>query len=341
MSQSQLNIALVGCGGIAQAHWYGIEHHAPLVRVTAVVDADAQRAQEMAEKTGAQPFTHLATALAQDGLFDAVDIMLPHYLHEENAVAAFAAGKHVLLEKPMAHNLESSDRILAAAKAAGTVFMVAEQSEYWPDARIVREQIQAGAIGDVITARAVFTNPRRERNSGPIPWRFELAKAGGGITMDGGAHWIRPLRMWMGEVDEVVGVTERPIAEMEGESFARALIRFESGKVAQLDCWHAGAVHGPGDEFRVTGTEGELIIERGGEGRTMLYNRDHPDGQVLWKDKSDGRGSAFGYELDDFSKAVLTGSELAAGPEYSLGELRTALALYRSVETCQWEKVWD
>lgn len=339
MSQEQLNIALIGCGGIAQAHWKGLQAHAPRLRVTAVIDADAQRAQEMADKTGGKPFTDLGAALAADGLFDAVDIMLPHHLHEETALAAFAAGKHVVLEKPMAPTLDACDRILAAAQDAGTVFMVAEQSEYWPEARKIRELIQAGAIGEIITARAAFTNTARQW-SGEIPWRFKLAEAGGGITMDGGAHWLRPLRMWLGEVDQVVAVTGRPIAEMEGESFARALLQFESGVVAEFDAWGVGTVHGPSEEFRVTGTEGELIVERGGENRLMLYTREHPDGEVLWRDKAAGRAAAFGYELDDFSQAVLTGSPLAAGPEYSLGELRTAFAIYRSAETRQWEKVW-
>lgn len=337
----QLNIALVGCGGIAQAHWHGIQAHVPQLRVTATVDADAQRAEEMAQKTGGKPFTSLEAALAEDGLFDAVDIMLPHNLHEETALAAFAAGKHVVLEKPMAPTLEGCDRILATAKAAGTVFMVAEQSEYWPEARKMREVIQAGTIGDIITARAVFVNPAGETRSGPKPWRFELAKAGGGITMDGGAHWIRPLRMWLGEVDQVVAVTERPVAEMEGESFTRALLQFGSGKVAIFDAWRAGAVHGPGEEFRVTGTLGELVVEKGGENRLLLYTQANPEGEVLWDQKSEGRASAFGYELRDFTQAVLEGTPLAAGPEYSLGELRTALAIYRSAETRQWEKVWD
>lgn len=338
--QKTLNIALVGCGGIAQAHWHGIQAHVPQLRVTATVDANPELAQEMARKTGGKPFTSLAEALQQEGLFDAVDIMVPHNLHEEMALAAFAAGKHVVLEKPMGHTLESADRILAAARAAGTVFMVAEQSEYWPDARKIRELIQEGAIGEVITARAVFTNPKGD-TSGPKPWRFVLEQSGGGITMDGGAHWIRPLRMWLGEIDSVVAVTGRPVAEMEGESFTRALLQFESGTVAVFDAWRAGKVHAPGDEFRVTGTLGELVVERGGQDRLLLFTSEFPEGKTLWDQKSEGRASAFGYELLDFTQAVLEGTPLAATPEYSLGELRTALAMYRSAETRKWEKVWD
>lgn len=338
MSNS-VKIALVGCGNIAQAHWAGIRGEAPHIAVTAVVDTHAEMLAAMAAKTGASPFSSLDDALAEADC-DAVDIMLPHYLHEEAAIKAFAAGKHVLLEKPMAPTLDACDRILAAAKRAGTVFMVAEQSHYWPDALKVRAMIRAGAIGEVITARAYFGGTP-DAFDGPKPWRYQRAKAGGGICMDGGAHWIRPLRMWLGEIDEVVAVVGHPLAEMENESFARALLRFESGVVAVFDALHAGDFIGPGEEFRVTGTRGELVIEKGAHGNLIRYDRAHPGGEVI-QSKHPGRGApSFGYEIHDFSLAVLEGKTLAAGPEFSLGELRTALAIYRSAETRQWEKVWD
>lgn len=333
----RVKVALIGCGGIAQAHWRGIEGYAPNIEVTAVVDTDDERAQKMAAQTNARAFTSLETALA-DGDFEAVDIMLPHDQHEAVAIAAFAAGKHVVLEKPMAPTLDACARIQDAATSAGTVFMVAEQSQYWPDALKVQELIRAGEIGEIITARAFFGGPVGKA-WGSKPWRYELAKAGGGIVIDGGAHWIRPLRMWLGEVDEVVAVTGRPLQEMEGESFTRALLRFDSGTVAVFDALRAGSFMGPSEEFRVTGSEGELIIEKGGSGRLLRYDKAHPEGEVLLT-KGEGRDASFGYELQDFALAVLEGKELEAGPDYSLGELRTALAIYRSAHTKQWEKVW-
>ena len=93
-----VSMALVGCGNIARAHWRGIRYHAPRIRVTAAVDADIDRAEAMAARTGAKAFASLADALA-DGNFDAVDLMLPHDQHEAAAVECFAAGKHVVLEK--------------------------------------------------------------------------------------------------------------------------------------------------------------------------------------------------------------------------------------------------
>jgi len=338
-NSEQLKLGLVGCGGIAHEHWRGIYEHASRIQVTAVIDPDANRAAQMAEKTGARPFATLEAALAE-GDFAAVDIMLPHDLHEHAAVSAFAAGKHVLLEKPMSMTLDSCAHILAAAEQAGTVFMVAEQAQYWLDALKVQQLIRDGVLGDIITVRAFFGGALGKRE-GPKPWRFFKEQAGGGISMDGGAHWIRPLRMWLGEVDEVVAVIGHPLDEMEGESLVRAMLRFNTGIVALFDAMilNPGAYLGPGEEFRVTGTRGEVVVERGMEGRVMLFNQDHPNGEVLMP-KMAGRRDAFGYELQDFASAVLDGKPLEASPAYSLGELRTALAIYRSADSHQWEKVW-
>ena len=295
----------------------------------------------MARRTGAKPFCRLEDAL-RSGDFSAVDIMLPHSLHEEAALLAFAAGKHVILEKPMATSVEQCARILSAARAARTVFMVAEQSRYWPDALLVRQQITNGAIGDLIAGRAFLWRPQNERSARSL-WRNSVAATGGGVCIDGGAHWIRPLRMWFGEVQEVVAGLGKPLPEMEGESLAHGLLRFRSGVVVVLGMLVDGARAGPVEEFRVTGAGGELSIERSAEGRggrVVKYVREHDSGVVLMSDVERGRRDSFGHELDDFANAVLHGSALQAGPEDSLGELRTALAMYRSAESRQWESVW-
>ena len=302
----KLKLAFIGCGAIARFHLDGIKGHAPRIDVTALVDLDASKAQTYAAETGGQAFTSLDEALAK-GDFDAVDIMLPHDLHESIALQCFAAGKHVLLEKPMAPTLDACDRILAAASAAPGVFMVAENSQYWPEIVEAQKHLAAGAIGEIITARAAFVYPfddywfKEER-----PWRYEKGRTGGGIAIDGGSHWIRPLRMWMGEIKEVVGVLGRPLAQMEGESLARALFRFDSGKTAIFDAMMIDTVFAPDPWWRITGTKGELTINAGLDGAELwLWDADHPEGKRLFA--SPGYTESFGPELADFAAAVLDG----------------------------------
>jgi predicted dehydrogenase len=175
--------------------------------------------------------------------------------------------------------------------------------------------------------------------AGAQPWRFAKARTGGGVVIDGGSHWLRPLRMWLGEIDEVVAALDYPLEPMEGESLARALLRYRSGKLASFEAMMLPTVLGPDAWWRIIGTRGELVIESGFRGGLRLYNADHPDGRLVLEPQ--GYARSFGPELEDFACAVLDGTPLAAGPEQSLGELRAALAIYRSAESKRWEKVWE
>ncbi len=331
-----LKMALVGCGAISRVHLPAIREGAPRIEITAAIDADPARAEALARETGARAFTSLEEGLAR-GEFDAVDLMLPHDLHEEAAVRAFAAGKHVLLEKPLATALDACERILAAWRRAGTVFLVAENTQYWPEVLEAKRLLDDGAIGDVVTARGSFAiPPLAAYYGGDRPWRLDNRAAGGGIVLDTGSHWIRPLRMLLGEVDEVVGALGRPYAAMQGESLVRALLRFRSGVVAVLDGIMKEGPFVPEPMFRVTGMRGEITVER--PGRAVLWNAEYPNGRP---GEVGGYQRSYPGEFEDFAAAVLDGRTLAAGPEAALGELRTALALYRSAETRRWEKVWE
>ncbi len=114
---------------------------------------------------------------------------------------------------------------------------------------------------------------------------------------------------------------------------------FDSEITASFEALLSGGVVGPTEDFRITGTSGEIVIEHGRDGRLILFNDGESEG-VTVMDAFQGKVDSYGFELNDFSHAVLDSKTLAAPPEYSLGELRTALAMYRSVESRNWEKVW-
>lgn len=169
----RVKLAMVGCGIISRDHLAAIIEPGEDQRrfeVTAVVDPlpenRAMVAQSVAELMGISPaqFESLAAAIAADPaaqLFEAVDLMIPSVgsLHEEVALEAMRAGRHILLEKPIAVSLDSAQRIIAAAAelmADDRVFMVAENSEYISEVVEAQELIRAGAIGDVLTARAKY-----------------------------------------------------------------------------------------------------------------------------------------------------------------------------------------
>jgi len=337
MSDS-LRLALVGCGRIAYYHAKAIQS-IDRIEITAAIDPKNEVAKALGQEYDVDAFTSIEAA-ASAVHFDAVDIMVPHDLHELLTEQALSLGKHVLLEKPIAQDLDSAERVLAIGAAAKQAFMVGENSEYWPDVVSVGRLITDGAIGRVIAAQAAF-----ETKFDPLwypgmrPWRFDLKRTGGGVVIDGGAHWIRPLRLWLGEIDAVTGTTGRPIKGMDGESLAQALLRFKSGLVASFL-----ALTSPGSLsdipwFRVMGTEGELLIRGGFDaGGVELYDDDHPEGKPI--EGTHGYFHSFKPELEDFAALVLDGKPLLAEPEKALGEMRTALALYRSAQSGSWESVW-
>jgi len=332
--ERHLRLALVGCGAIAQRHLAALRAAAPRTEVTATVDVDRDRAVAMSKETGAAPFGSFDDALAE-GTFDAALIMVPHRLHEELAVAALRSGKHVLLEKPMAPTLDACDRILSAAQQSGTVFLVAENAQYWPEIVRTKAVIDDGAVGEVFTARAWHCASPMDQFTGPGHWRTSVAEAGGGVAIDAGSHWLRPLRMWLGELVEVVAATSRPYEAMEGESMCRALCRFDSGAVASFDAILSPGPAAPLPLFQVTGTRGELVIDV--LGRVKLYDGSDPRGTVVGQG---GYLQSYEHQIAAFEAAVLDGVTPTAAAEFSLGELRGALAMYRSAASGRWEAVW-
>jgi UDP-N-acetyl-2-amino-2-deoxyglucuronate dehydrogenase len=333
-AERRLRLALVGCGAIAGWHLTALRAAAPRIDVTAVVDVDPDSRHTLAQDTDADAFGSLDEALVS-GTFEAVLIMVPHRFHEELAVAALRAGKHVLLEKPMAPTLDACARILAAAAEAEGIFLVAENAQFWPEVLLTRDLIAEGAIGDVITARAWHCSSPLEEFHGPGNWRFSVAEAGGGVAIDAGSHWVRPLRMWLGEMSEVVAVTGRPYGAMEGESMCRALCRFDSGVVASFDALLSPGPVAAVPLFQVTGSGGEIVIDV--LGRVKVYDGSSFSGTVVGQG---GYMQSYEGQMAAFEAVVLDGVPPAADAAFSVGELRAALAMYRSAESGRWEPVW-
>ena len=213
---------------------------------------------------------------------------------------------------------------------------------------------------------------------GGLGWRASLARAGGGIVIDGGLHWIRPLREICGEVEAVVGVARRGVAPelaMEGESVAHALLRFapapplppgtsEASGLAAARAQPPGSgelfgtfsanmmgrapmAHGECPYFRWTGTEGELVIAGtglfadGGGGLTM-YSDTAPKGERLFPPDRQG-GFFLGFEglWREAARVIGSHDKRAAlrTVRSAAADVAVALALYRSAESGAWEAV--
>lgn len=200
-----LRLAIVGCGWAGSRHVEAIRELGEKIEVVCLVDNDEAFVKEKASEFGIDKvYTDYADVLA-DADVDAVDICTPHHLHCEQAIAAAEAGKHVLVEKPMARTVKEANRMMAAADQNGIRLYVAESADYTPMAKFLRETVQSGKyIGNMVAAS--FAGGFRATNFG-YPGRrawLTMPKAGGtGTWMLHGIHSMAQLRYILGEVEAV------------------------------------------------------------------------------------------------------------------------------------------
>jgi len=149
-----IKIGITGCGMIGTAHVVGLAANAQEgVEYAAVCDSDKEKCDAFAAKYGLKAYYDFAEMLGDDDI-DFVDICLPSFMHEEFAVAAAKAGKHILLEKPIAFTMEAALNIYAAAREHGVKVMIAQNLRCWPEYAKIKELIDSGILGDIVTIYA-------------------------------------------------------------------------------------------------------------------------------------------------------------------------------------------
>lgn len=226
-----LRVAVIGCGAAAR------RLHLPAMRdagADAVAFASGSRASASAAAAdwgGGIVFDHWRTAIEAAGV-DAVDICTPNHMHAEIAIAAARAGKHVLVEKPIAPTLAEADAMIDAAADAGVVLMVAQSARYAPPVRAILAAVRGGAIGTVRSARAVLRNEGPEAWSPGSTWFTDPARGGGGALLDLGVHVADLLRALFER--DALEVTAMCRPEAPAEVDAHAVIRFEDDALATM-----------------------------------------------------------------------------------------------------------
>jgi predicted dehydrogenase len=141
---SKLKVGIIGCGCFAPFHINALRQLSDRVSVVWAADPDAARAAAVAASIGARPLADYRDGLA---VVDAVDILVPHHLHRPIAIDCLNAGRHVLLEKPIALTLQEADEIIAAAERSQRTFMVAYPHRYRPSMRMLKGAIDSGKYG--------------------------------------------------------------------------------------------------------------------------------------------------------------------------------------------------
>ena len=330
-TQKKLNVALLGAGGIAGVHVKGILAHEDKLECTALCDVSDAALALRAAQLGNDParYHDWNTLFAEQHDLDAVIIALPHQFHAPAILAAAAAGKHILCEKPMCMTLAEADEILAAVKRSGVLYMSAHNQLFTPVVREAKRLLDDGLIGQLrwLRTQDCFVSGATSMRG---TWRGSVASQGGGELIDTGYHPSYLLLYLAGApLAEVKGSMSRFHMQIEGEDTASVQVRFQNGVLGEvLTSWAMPLPYGT-HKLHLVGDKGELF----GSDNILYYRPTgfaEPAERIL-----PAVESTFSEEIGYFADCVQSGSRPLHGAEDGRAVLELILKTTQSAEGWQ------
>lgn len=261
-----VRVGIIGCG-IATFHTSAYASD-PRTKMVAIAGLDTDRCRALATKHDIPEVYSSYEELLANADVDLVSVAVPNFLHLPVALAAINAGKHVLMEKPLARNTAEGEQIVQAARDAGVILAMAFNRRARPDMQVLKKHIDQGGLGNVYYAKAFWM--RRAGIPGLGSWFTSKEHAGGGPLIDLGVH-VLDMALWLMDNPKVVSVsaatyaalgpkgkgqwggsrfTVTPDQPFEVEDLATAFLRMENGATLHLETSWAG-YSGHTDEFGV------------------------------------------------------------------------------------------
>jgi predicted dehydrogenase len=254
----EVGVGMIGAGFISTLHAEALRL-VPEVHVRAVAAATAASAARFAERHGIPAHHDDYRRVLDDPAVDIVTVALPNDLHRDVVVAAASAGKHVIVEKPLARTLAEADEMIAACRAAKVLLMYAEELCFAPKYVRAKELVDEGALG------RVYMVQQGEQHFGPhSDWFWDADRSGGGVLMDMGCHAVEFAR-WIYDKPAAESVT----AELgtyvhgertRGEDHAIATVRFAGNRVGLIETSWAKR-GGMDDRAEIFGSEGVTYVD--------------------------------------------------------------------------------
>lgn len=349
----RIHVGIIGCGRIADLHAPGYLDHEQ-AEITAVCDRDEHLLEQRQREWRAKKAYTDYTRLLADPDVNAVEILLPHHLHREVALAALAAGKHVSLQKPPTITLGDLEEVHEAALRAERRLRVFENFMHYPPHVKARELVQGGAIGEPLSVR-MKTAAGRLDDGWTVPmssqlWRMNPEQCGGGPTcFDHGYHCYNMARFFISEPIERVHAWIHVNRFGDGVVYdGPAFISWKYAGVPKFGSWEVIASIGmkvrskyypTDDRIEIHGSEGILWINRCSgklldEPPLVLYR----DGETrAWHDIPADWAESFRLGTHDFIDALIEGRQPAQDFEDAAATLRMAIAVH--VSACEGREV--
>ncbi len=334
-----MEFIIVGAGWAGERHVGAIrvmERWGRDVRVSAVVDVDRDHLAQKALEWGIDAtYSDLSSALERHPRAEGVVLGSPHHLHRGQTEIAADAGRNVLVEKPMALTLEDADAMISACERAGTTLMVAESARYSLSAKLIRDAIRDGKIGQVLSGRIhrVWKGRDTYEYPGRRAWLADPSVCGGGVWMLNGIHTMSLARMWFGEPTRIYALevhSEKFQSTLEGTIVA--LVSFEGG--AEITITVSAELHGYKrfSDVGIFGADGTLYSQVD-TGRVEIYTEGGKEIIEPASDDIEGVGGSFVRQMQEFVAAVSEKREPATPGASERQTLAAILAGYESART--------
>lgn len=302
-----ISVGIVGAGYIAKNHSLAYRgapavyaDELPAVKQVRLADIDPAAARAGASAWGWADSTDDWRAVTRADDVDLVDIVTPNQAHREIALDAFAHGKHVICEKPLAASLVAAREMERAADASGKVNQVCFYYRLWPAVAYARQLIDEGRIGTIRHFRGHMLQDYAGAPDAPMSWRFRRASAGAGALGDLGSHVIDLAEYLAGRIARVTAHARTFISEratpnggrepVDVDDLTGMLVAFESGASGSIEASWAASGHRCDLGFDVIGDRGALRFgwERANE--LEFYSGEDPDERAGFRNLLLGRG---------------------------------------------------
>jgi UDP-N-acetyl-2-amino-2-deoxyglucuronate dehydrogenase len=254
-----IKVAIMGTGGISDAHIKACLRFPDRCRITALADIYPDKAKEKAKRYGLDVAVYDDYRSALDGAdFDLASICLPPFLHAPAAIACLNTGRHVLVEKPMASSLAECDAMLVAARTSGRILSVVAQNRFRTPMMKLKRVVEAGLIGRVVHAQ-IDSFWWRGSAYYDLWWRGTWEKEGGGCTLNHAVHHIDLFRWVLGAPAALQAVAVNAAhPNSEVEDFSTAVLFYDTGAVGQINS--SLLHHGEEQRFLVQGERALVAV---------------------------------------------------------------------------------
>ena len=327
-----IGLSVIGLGNALQPHARSLVDLADRARVVWAAASSETRLNDVADRYGFPTTTDVARAIA-DPAVDAVVVLTPANAHLPIAEAAFAAGKHVLCEKPLEVSIERGAQLIEAGRRAGRRLGICLQHRFRSASRRLHEVLRSGALGEV-QAATMLVPWWRPQSYYDEPGRGVLARDGGGVLITQAIHSLDLFRWLLGIARvEAAQVRTTALHRMETEDYAAALLRLDNGAPGTIVATVA-AYPGSPESLHIIGSRGSARLD-GGNLRIALID----GGEETFIDPS-GTGSgasvmAFSHEahravLSDFLDAIEQDRDPAIPGEEALTTQRVIEAILKT-----------